>query len=113
MSKDIPTSAVGPKAGSKAKAVGSVQAHLEEFGYLEGEGPGFEQNEVFVRRNSDDHVLDAPLSATPGVLWHGGDKALPTTAPPDETVELICDLLRCFPGEKGVADELCGRLDTA
>jgi peptidoglycan hydrolase-like protein with peptidoglycan-binding domain len=64
---------VGLKAGSKAKAVGSVQAYLEEFGYLEGkdlEGdePGFEHDEVFMRRTSDDHVLDEPLTATPGVL---------------------------------------------
>jgi peptidoglycan hydrolase-like protein with peptidoglycan-binding domain len=73
MSKNIPTGAVGLKAGSKAKAVGSVQAYLEEFGYLEGkdlEGdePGFEHDEVFMRRTSDDHVLDEPLTATPGVL---------------------------------------------
>lgn len=73
MSKNIPTGAVGLKAGSKAKAVGSVQAYLEEFGYLEGkdlEGDesGFEHDEVFMRRTSDDHVLDEALSATPGVL---------------------------------------------
>lgn len=73
MSKSIPTSAVGLKAGSKAKAVSSVQAYLEQFGYLEGvereaDEPGFERDEVFMRRTSNDHVLDEPLSATPGVL---------------------------------------------
>ena len=48
-----------------------------------------------------------------GAVWRGGDKALPTTTPPDEMVELICDLLRCLFGEKGVADGLWRRLDTA
>jgi hypothetical protein len=37
MAKSIPTSAVGLKAGSKAKAVGSIETYLEEFGYLESE----------------------------------------------------------------------------
>jgi len=66
MSKNIPTSAVGLKAGSKAKAVRSVQAYLEEFGYLEGDKQPFEHDEVFMRRTSDDHILDPALAATPG-----------------------------------------------
>ncbi|HUV12504.1 MAG TPA: matrixin family metalloprotease [Acidobacteriota bacterium] len=68
MSKSIPTSAVGMKEGSKSKAVVPVQAYLEEFGYLEREEQPFEHDEVFLRRTSDDHVLDGPLSATSGVL---------------------------------------------
>ena len=73
MSKSIPTSAVGLKAGSKAKAVSSVQAYLEQFGYLEDsqrkdDELAFESDSVFLRRTSDDHVLEEPLSGTPGVL---------------------------------------------
>jgi peptidoglycan hydrolase-like protein with peptidoglycan-binding domain len=68
MSKTIPTSAVGLKAGSKAKAVGSIQAYLEQFGYLEGDGSMMEADEVFLRRTSNDHILNEPLTATPGTL---------------------------------------------
>ena len=66
MSKNIPTSAVGLKVGSKAKAVRDVQAYLEEFGYLESDKQSFEHDEVFMRRTSDDHILDRPLAATSG-----------------------------------------------
>ena len=68
MSKSIPTGAVGLKAGSKAKAVRPIQAYLEEFGYLESEEQPFEHDAVFMRRTSDDHVLDAPLAATTGAF---------------------------------------------
>lgn len=68
MSKNIPMNAVGLKAGSTDKAVKSVQAYLEEFGYLEsGEHPS-EHDEVFMRRTTDDHILDGPSAATPGKL---------------------------------------------
>lgn len=68
MSQSIPTGAVGLKAGSKAKAVRPIQAYLEEFGYLEREENPFEHDDVFMRRTSDDHVLDGPLAAASGVL---------------------------------------------
>ncbi len=76
MSKSIPTSAVGLKAGSTAKAVTSVQAYLEEFGYLESEEHPFEHDEVFMRETADDHVLDGPLAATTGLLDDSTAEAL-------------------------------------
>ncbi len=68
MADRIPTSAVGLKAGSKAKSVRPIQEYLEHFGYLESEEQPFESDEVFMRSTSNDHVLDGPLTATTGVL---------------------------------------------
>lgn len=69
MSQNVPASAVGIEAGSRAKAVRPVQQYLEEFGYLESDLPSFEQDAVFMRREeTEDHILEAPLSAEAGVL---------------------------------------------
>jgi hypothetical protein len=76
MSKPIPTSAVGLKKGSKAKAVAPVQAYLEEFGYLEADHTPFEHDSVFMRRTSDDHVLEEPLAARAGELDEATIEAL-------------------------------------
>lgn len=94
MSKNIPTSAVGLKSGSKAKAVKSVQAYLEEFGWLESDKQPFEQDEVFMRSTSDDHVIDPPLAATQGEF-------------DDATIEA----LRRF--QKFVGLEVTGEMDEA
>lgn len=76
MSKKIPTSAIGLKVGSKAKAVEDVQVYLEEFGYLASDKRPFEGDEVFMRRTSDDHILDRPLAATPGEFDEATREAL-------------------------------------
>jgi peptidoglycan hydrolase-like protein with peptidoglycan-binding domain len=65
MSKTISTTAVGLKQGSKARGVGSIQKYLEEFGYLADHRPP-EHDAVFLRRTSDDHLIEPPLAATPG-----------------------------------------------
>ena len=110
MAKNIPTSAVGLKAGSKAKAVGSIQTYLEEFGYLESEEQPFEHDEVFMRTTADDHILDGPLSATPGVLDDSTIEALKrfqefagpdATGDVDEATRAKMNLARC-----GVPDVL-------
>ena len=64
--KKIPKTVIGLKEGSKAKAVESVQGYLQEFGYLEGEESPFETDDVFLRRTSDDHVLEEHPAATAG-----------------------------------------------
>jgi peptidoglycan hydrolase-like protein with peptidoglycan-binding domain len=68
MTKNIPANAVGLKAGSKAKAVTSIQEYLQEFGYLEKAEQPFEHDEVFMRSGEADHIVDGPLVAKSGVL---------------------------------------------
>jgi peptidoglycan hydrolase-like protein with peptidoglycan-binding domain len=68
MSESIPISSVGLKEGTRTKAVEPVQAYLQEFGYLESDTQPFEHDGIFMRRTSEDHVLDRPLAATVGVL---------------------------------------------
>ena len=68
MSKSIPKNAVGLKAGSKAKAVESIQDYLKEFGYLASEGPVFERDEVFITNAAREEALGKPLVVESGVL---------------------------------------------
>lgn len=76
MSERIPPSSIGLRAGTKAKSVVPVQAYLRQFGWLESDERPFEHDEVFMRRTSADHVLDAPLTATPGEFDDATIKAL-------------------------------------
>ena len=66
MSKDIPTGAVGLKKGAKVSAVRPVQDYLKQFGYLESEGSPFVPDSMYMRRTSNDHILDAAPAASPG-----------------------------------------------
>ena len=68
MSKNIPKSAIGMKSGSKNKSVKSVQAYLQEFGYLQSETQPFAVDDVYMRDPAGDHVLAAPLAAKSGVF---------------------------------------------
>lgn len=103
VTKKIPKSAVGLKLGSEAKsgakAVKRVQAFLEEFGYLGGGEPPFESDAVFMRRTSDDHLLDEADECEPGVADDATIEALrcfqefagldPTGKVDDKTRELM------------------------
>ena len=66
MGKDIPTGAVGLKKGAKVSAVRPVQDYLKQFGYLESEGSPFVPDSMYMRRTSNDHILDAAPAASPG-----------------------------------------------
>ena len=90
----IPSTAVGLKEGSKAKAVRAVQDYLQQYGYLEGEPSTFEVDDVFMRSGAPDHVLEEPLAAQEGVL-------------DDATVEAI----RSF--QRFVGLDVTGELDSA
>ncbi len=72
----IPAGAVGIKEGSKAKAVAPVQKYLETYGYLQSDGEAFEEDDVFMRSTSADHVLDESPLATSGHFDDATTKAL-------------------------------------
>ncbi|MEL7155480.1 MAG: DUF6623 family protein [Actinomycetota bacterium] len=118
MSKTIPKGAIGMSLGSEAKAVARVQDYLRQFGYLAGDGAEFETDDTFLRRQSDDHVLDEPNRARPGTFCQATKDALcqfqsfvglEATGEIDTDTRKLMNTKRCgVPDVPGVASAVTG-----
>ena len=118
MSRNIPKSAIGMKSGSKNESVKSVQAYLQEFGYLQSESQPFAADDVYMRDPAGDHVLAAPLVAKSGVFNNDtvtalkdfqGFTGLPQTGELDKATLKMMNAARCGnPDESSMSEFVTG-----